>query len=232
MLLVMSAMMFGQNPGEKLIRGQAFADSVSTEGINVVNLVTKQSTVTDRSGRFSMYAKPDDLLVLSAVQFELRRYSIEEEDLQKDLLRIKMVPKITELNETVVNQYSHINSEALGIIPYGQKKYTPAERRLASAQSGPVDIIMNMFSGKTEMRQKEVVVERKEFLLEKLEYLYDDKFYIEKLKIPAGQIQAFKYYAVEDADFTAAVNAKEKTRGAFLLGKLAGQYLKLHTDEK
>lgn len=230
-VLLLSVTLHGQRDGEKLIHGQAFADSTSTAGINVVNLVTRQSTITDGAGRFSIYAKPDDLLVLSAVQFEVSRYSIEVSDMPKDLLRIKMTSKINELEETVVNQYSHINAEALGVIPAGQKKYTPAERRLAAAQSGPLDIILNAFSGKTAMRKKEIIVEQKERLLERLEYLYPDEFYV-KLKIPASQIQGFKFYVVEDVDFVATMTDKHKIRGSFLLGRLAAQYLKLGTDDQ
>jgi hypothetical protein len=221
-----------QQTSGKLIYGQAVADSASTEGINIVNLVTRQSTITDSSGKFSIVASVGDLLVLSAVQFEVARYIIEEEDLKKDLIRIKLISKINQLEETVVNQYSGINAEAMGIISAGQKKYTPAERRLAASQSGPVDIILNMFSGKTEMREKEIGIEKKEFLLKKLEYLYDDKFYVERLKIPQSQIQAFKYFAVEDEDFMTAINAKENNRAAFLLGKLADQFLQRSADEK
>ena len=209
------------------MRGQVFADSVSVEGINIVNLVTKQSATTDAAGGFSIYASVDDLLVLTSVQFEVRRYSIEEDDMAKDVIRIKMVPKINELNETVVNRYSHINAEAMGIIPAGQKKYTPAERRLAAAQSGPVDIVLNILSGKTEMRRKEVEVERKERLLQRLQYMYPDSLYTDQLKIPASHIQAFKYYVVEDRDFAATVIRNDKIVGSFMLAKLSGQYLKL-----
>jgi hypothetical protein len=54
----------------------------------------------------------------------------------------------------------HINAENLGIIPYNQKKYTAAERKLYTTRSGLLDRPLNWMSGRTAMLKK-VAVERK-----------------------------------------------------------------------
>lgn len=231
-LILLTALLIGASnlSAQSLIRGRVVSDSISVEGVNIVNLVTKSSTITDAQGRFSIAANAGDLLVFSAVQLEINRYTIEPEDINKDQLIIRMVGKINELEETVVNQYSHVNAEALGIIPYGQKKYTPAERKLASASSGPVDILVNMFSGRLDMRKKEVEVEKKERLLERLEILYKKSFYTATLKIPEGQIQAFRYFAVEDPDLATALKQRNSVQSTFILSDLARRFLLLTED--
>ena len=223
-LLLFSVQLFSQSNGEKLLRFKVISDSSSVEGINVINLVTEKTTVTASDGTFSIYAKQDDLLVLTAVNFEYKRKIIEEEDLKSDLIMIRMVSKVTQLDEVIVNQYPHMNPRDLGIVPKNQKIYTPAERRLYSAQTGPVDIIANLISGRTKQLKKELEVSKKEQLLEKMEFLYEDKYYTETLKIAPEYIDGFQYYLIEDAEFVTALKDRNKTMTMFLASKLAVKY--------
>lgn len=131
-------MTFGQTVGEKLIHGKIMTESGSIEGVNIVNLVNEKSTVSDSKGDFFILAKADDLLVFSSVNLEYYRRIIEEEDLKSGILILKMTSKTTELKEVVVNKHPEINAISLGISPKGIKHYTPAERKLYTATSGPL----------------------------------------------------------------------------------------------
>ena len=222
---------FGQTGTDVLIHGKVIADSTSTESINVVNLVNEKATITDRNGEFYILAKAEDLLVFSAVNFEYHRKSIEEEDLKKNPIFIKMIRKINQLDEVIVNEYPNITAEKLGIIPKGQKKYTPAERKLYAAQSGPVDILLNILSGRTNMLKKELEVEKKERFLAKVEVLYEDVYYTETLKIPQDYIKDFQHYLIDDAEFVSALNAKNKALIKFSMTKLAVKYKELVKPE-
>lgn len=227
-LFLLTQIAFGQTVGEKLIHGKIIADSSAVEGVDVVNLVNEKATITDRNGEFFILAKAEDLLVFSAMNLEFRRKLIDEEDLKSNLIIIKMIPKITELNEVIVNKKSN---EGISIIR-GQKTYTPAERKLYTARSGILDRPINWMSGRTAMLKKEVVVERKERLLSKMEVLYEDKFYIETLKIPSEYIRDFQYYCIEDKGFITEMLAKNKTMMVFLIGKLAVSYNLIIANEK
>ena len=222
---------FGQTRTDVLIHGKIIADSASVEGINVVNLVNEKATTTDKKGEFYILAKAEDLLVLSAVNFEFHRRSIEEADLKGNIVIIKMIPKVTQLDEVIVNEHPDITAEKLGIIPKGQKRYTPAERKLYTAQTGPVDILANIISGRTKMLKKEVEVEKKERLLAKVEVLYEDDYYTETLKIPQDYISDFQHYLIDDAEFVSAMNAKNKALIRFNMAKLAVNYKELVKPE-
>ena len=84
-----------------------------------------------------------------------------------------------------------------------------------------------MFSGRTKMLKGEVEIEKKEFMLEKISRLYEDSYFIDKLKIPPINIKGFQYYIIEDKEFVAALNSKNKTLATFLMGQLAVDYLEL-----
>ena len=212
--------LWSQDRNEKLLQGIIVADDALLLGIDVVNLGNEKVTVTNSKGEFSILAKADDILVFSSKSLEMRRVLIDEDDLNSGTITVNMYPKINELNEVIVKKNS---IEGVSIIP-GQKQYTPAERKLHTATSGLLDAPISWMSGRTAMLKKEVVVERKERLLDKIGILYEDKYYIETLKIPEIYIDDFQRYIIEDKEFTAALKVKNRTMMLFLISKLAVNY--------
>jgi len=211
---------WSQNQNEKLLHGIIAADDALLSGIEVVNLGNEKVTLTNSKGEFSILAKADDILVFSSKSLEMRRVLIDEDDLKSGIITVNMYPKITELNEVIVKKNP---IEGVSIIP-GQKQYTPAERKVYTATHGILDAPINWISGRTAMLKKEVVVERKERLLDKVGILYEDKYYIETLKIPEIYIDDFQRYIIEDTEFTAALKVKNRTMMLFLVSKLAVNY--------
>lgn len=215
---------FGQTEKIQEIRGKISADSVAVDRVNVLNLTSEKATVSDASGFFVLPVKTGDILVFSAVNLETLRKKIGLQDLSKDIIIIQMIPKSIILKEVVVNE-SAISAESLGIIPYGQKKYTPAERKLYTATSGGgIDGLLNAISGRKAMLKKEIAVEKKEQLLARIDVLFEDKYYTETLKIPSDYIKGFQYYCIDDVPFANALRAKNKTMMFFLIVKLAENY--------
>jgi hypothetical protein len=212
--------LWSQDRNEKLLQGIIAADDALLSGIDIVNLGNEKVTVTNSKGEFSILAKADDILVFSSKSLEMRRVLIDEDDLKSGTINVNMYPKINELNEVIVKK-SPI--EGVSIIP-GQKQYTPAERKLHTATSGILDAPISWMSGRTAMLKKEVAVERKERLLDKIGILYEDKYYIETLKIPELYIDDFQRYIIEDKEFTAALKVKNRTMMLFLISKLAVNY--------
>jgi len=211
---------WSQTSNEKLLHGKIVADSASVVVIDVVNLGNEKATVTNNKGEFSILAKADDILVFSSMTLEMKRMLVDEDDLKSETITIYMTPKINELNEVIVKKNA---AEGISIIP-GQKHYTPAERKLYTATSGLLDAPLNWLSGRTEMLKKEIIVERKERMLNKVGVLYDDKYYIQILKVPEIYIDDFQRYIIEDKEFTAALKVKNRTMMLFLISKLAVNY--------
>jgi hypothetical protein len=212
--------MWSQDRNEKLLQGIIAADDALLSGIDVVNLGNEKVTLTNSKGEFSILAKANDILVFSSKSLEMKRVLIDEDDLKSGTITVNMYPKITELNEVIVKKNP---IEGVSIIP-GQKQYTPAERKLHTATNGIIDAPISWMSGRTAMLKKEVVVERKERLLDKVGILYEDKYYIETLKIPEIYIDDFQRYIIEDKEFTAALKVKNRTMMLFLISKLAVNY--------
>ncbi|MFE3846570.1 carboxypeptidase-like regulatory domain-containing protein [Flavobacterium sp. LB3P45] len=224
---------FGQNNAEKEIQGKITAESVAVEGINVFNSRSQRGTVSDRDGFFSLFIKEGDILVFSAVNLVTLRKKVTKGDFLSNRIAIQMTTQSIPLKEIIVNESSKITAENLGIIPYGQKKYSPAERKLYTAtSSGGIDGLLNTISGRKAMLKKEIVVEKKENSLSRLEVLFENKYYTETLKIPSDYIRGFQYYCIEDAPFADALSTKNKTLTMFLIVSLAENYNKTIENEK
>lgn len=227
-LLFLTQFISGQTLGEKHILGKIVVDTVSVEGVNVVNARNDKATISNKKGVFSIVVKVGDILVLSAVNLETLRKKINAEDLKSEMLIFKMNPNTNHLKEVIVRENTQVNAVSIGILPKEAKKYTPAERKLYTATTGggivPLDPIINWISGRTTMLKKEVIVEKNEKLLLKLDGYYEDKYYTDVLKIPQEYIKGFQYYLIEDVDFVRALQEKNKTMTLFLVKGLARNY--------
>lgn len=225
----------GQSKVSKEILGQVFVKSVSTGSVNIINNTTQVATVSDENGKFSMLVRAGDVLVFSAVNLNPYKYRITNEDFGSALILINMTVKEVELNEVIVN--SAITAENLGIIPKGQKKYSPAERKLATAGdfkaisllgllggSMDIDPIINKINGRTKRLKKYVDVEKKENSIEQLGYLFEDSYYMDYLKIPSGHVNGFKVYIVENEYARTLLEKKDKSKLAVCMNELALKY--------
>jgi hypothetical protein len=222
---------FAQMDNGKKLRGKIIADSVAVDRITIENVTTDKTAFSDVNGFFTIAVKEGDVLVFTAVHLEGLRRKINKQDLLQEVITVMMLPKSIMLNEVIVNE-SSITAESLGIIPYGQKKYTPAERKLYTATSGGgIDGLLNAISGRKAMLKKEIVIEKKEQLLARIEVLFEDKYYIETLKIPIDYIRGFQYYCIDDISFANALRSKNKTMVMFLIVKLAENYNDIIADE-
>jgi len=234
---------FAQQQSPKQLNGKVTADAAVIEGVYVLNIKTDKVTITSQNGDFNIQAAVGDTLLFRAAQFNQTKMKLTAKDFEQGILLVKMIPTINELREVVVR--NDINATALGIIPKGQKSYSPAERKLytasdlnASATAGTMmggsvsaDPLLNWISGRTKMLKKEVEVEKKEFYIRQLENLFTIDYFVHKLKIPSEYVKGFEYYSVENEQFVAVLKSKNVTMAGFLLGELAFKYKQIIASE-
>jgi hypothetical protein len=237
MFLFLSSFIYSQEKNSaKNISGKILSNHNDSDGIYIVNKSTEKATVSNPRGFFEINASVGDTLLFSAVQYKGMKLAITQENFDKEMLLVKLEPLMHYLDEVKIMQFKNINAVSLGIISANTKHYSPAERKLYTAQGGEknqyglntrisVDGILNSLSGRTAMLEKEVEVEKKETLLQKIENLFENNYFIDGLKIPKEYVEGFKYFLVEDLDFSSFLNAKNKTMTKFVMGDLAVKYL-------
>ncbi len=235
--IIMPNVIIAQEFSSQILNGQVVASSSDLEGVNVVNLNTKKSTSTDNNGFFSITATICDTLVFSSIYFERFKRQVVAVDFSKNIILVRLTPSINQLKEVMVFQNKTINAVSLGIIPKGQKKYTPVERKLATASSSRfnpmgLDPILNLFSGRTAMLKKELEAEKKELLLRQIEEMFDKHFFITNLKIPEEYLEGFQHYILENTSFVSVLESKNKSLATFVMAELGIKYNKIIRDEK
>ena len=229
LILLQTATALGQF--SKTWRGKVVSDAADIEGIYVFNLKNKQATTTQKGGYFLIEGTIGDTLTLSGFQLKATKIALTQQNYTKELFFVKMEALVSYLDEVKINQYQNINALSLGILQKPAKEYTVAERRLFSANSGGgIDGLLNLISGRTKMLKKGIEVEKKEMALEKIDNLFDEKYFVETLKIPKDKIKGFEYYCVEDAKFNSVLRSKNKTMVKFLLIDLARNFLILQKE--
>jgi hypothetical protein len=242
--LSVSQITLGQASNSKEIQGQILGETPLISEVNIVNATTQFATISDADGKFSIVVKEGDVLVFSSINSVPVKHRIVAEDLVSNLLQVKITTRKIELKEVIVNKNANITAENLGIIPKGQKKYTPAERKLATAGdfkpisllgllggSMPLDPVINKINGRTKKLKENVEVEKKETNIEQLGHFFEEEYYIDYLKIPLEYIRGFKFYLVENPDVRMLLEKKEKSKLTLLMSELALKYNQINLSE-
>ena len=229
LLVCLPLLAFAQE--RKSLNGRVVADGAGIGGIFIINKSTGDEKKSDAQGNFTIEAKDGDVITAYSSKTEVRDFSISERSFQENPYIISVNTQAYELEEVVVEK--KVTSESLGLVPEGQKQYTPAERKLYGATSGfGIDVILNALSGRTKMLKRAVETEKKEMLMEKIGYVCTEDDIKTEYKIPEEYVQGFVYYIVEDKEFANAVRQGNDTMARFLMTGLATKYLKIIADEK
>ena len=208
--------------------------------VNIFNLRSDSNTASDEKGNFTIFVKVGDTLQFQSVQVETKKIALQTTDVSKSLFVVTLLPKVINLDEVEIPKYDNINAVALGILDKPAKKYTPAERKLRTAEElhwySPLlipvggmsfDGMLNAISGRTAMLKKELEIERKEKMMVKIEAQFNEEYFTENLKIPQEYYKGFLYYIVDDSLLIDHINSKDKNKAKFRMSELATQYLEL-----
>ena len=235
LILLLAQIVFSQN--DSIIKGKIIVETNDNEGITIINVSNKTNTISGNSGYFKIKAKVNDTIMFSAIHLVGKKHIITKKDFGRDLLFIRLEIYTRHIKEIMVTNADDITAESLGLVPKGQKKYTPAERRVKTAgdfngQFGlntafSIDPLLNAISGRTKQLKAELEVERKEFLQYKINANFDSELIMNQFHIPEDYVSGFVFYIVEDEELKAAAKAKNKTLISFRMSALAVDFLKL-----
>lgn len=224
-----------------LLHGRVISGDARVADAFVINKATGAEVKTDGFGNFTLAAKPGNRVVVYSPAIEVREFVLNDGSFSSTPYLLEVQQKSTELSEVTV---SRINPETLGIVPKGQKQYTVAERRVKTAGefkpewmmlmmggiSIPVDPIINAITGRTKMLKEALATERREFNLVKIGNIYTPQQITTQLHIPEELVDAFIFYAAEDAECLNAVNKNNKDFAKLRLMVLAEKYLSLQKE--
>ena len=227
--LVFLVFQFGFSQTEKLIQGRVLNGEFPLQGIEIVNLVTEKSTITDSNGRFSILAKVEDTLVLVSEKYDYKRLILDKEFLDKNNFTILLTQKPEQLEEVVViskisfpkikfdkNIASQLNIEKAAKNP---KPYCVYDGTIENG----IAMYINLPFG----RKKIPEIEFKELAKTN----YEEIFFINTLKLKPEEVALFLEFCDADPKSKTILNNNPLSLMDFILTKNI-EFKKLPTTEK
>lgn len=87
------------------ISGRVYVKSNELEGITVFNTSSKQGTITDENGRFTIEARINDVLEFSALQFKDFSIIVSQRIMDSKKMTAMLVEDVNKLDEVVILPY-------------------------------------------------------------------------------------------------------------------------------
>jgi hypothetical protein len=190
---------------EKPINGIVVCDDIPVQGIEVINLTTEKTTITNAGGTFSIGAKATDLLVFVSKNHYYKRISLEKEDIKKSTLKVTLTQKPEELEEVLITKP---NFKPQGLFSQEVADEIQLEKGLnrnRQVYDGTIEngadlkriggMILDLFIKKKETnKNSDVKVEFKELATTS----YEEDFFVNTLKLKPDEIALFLEFC--DAD--------------------------------
>ncbi len=223
MLLVCLPVMAQQR---QTLLGKVMANEAALPGAFIINKQTGEEVKSGQDGGFTVAAKAGDKLVVYSTGTDVREFYINADTFVNMPYVLAVEVKAEQLDEVVI-QKPAVTSESLGLVPEGQKTMTVAERRLHAASTGPLDIILNLLSGKKAKLKRELATERKEAAMDNLNGLVNEEEFAARYGIAPEQVQAFLFYVIDQPEIVKAVNQSNEGLLDVLLLETAAKYKEL-----
>lgn len=187
---------FGFSQTEKLIQAKVVCENFPLQGIEVLNLASKRTTISDSNGKFSILAKAKDTLMFVSKNYEYKRFLLKKEDLESNNLIISLTRKPEQLDEIII-----ISKVSFPKIKFDKNIANQLKLEKESNNPKPIGVYdgtipnglgmtINLSSGRKKIHQ----IEFKELTKKS----YNDSFYIETLKLKPEEIGLFIEFC--DAD--------------------------------
>jgi hypothetical protein len=221
---------FGYSQTEKTRKGKVVSENFPLQGVEILNLRSKKTTITDMNGDFSIEAKAKDTLMFIAKNYQYKKLILEKEHIEKTNLLISLIRKPEELEEVVV--ISKISFPKIKFDKNIASQLTIEKAAINRKPTGVYDgtiengmgITIPLFSGRKKIHQ----IEFKQ-LVKKTN---DENYYLEILKLKPEELGLFiEFCDADPKSKTVLENSNPLKILDFLLAKNV-EFRKLNASEK
>ncbi len=228
--------------GNTLLQGQIILDveGESPEGIEIVNTATSQKVTTDALGHFTIASQANDILQVSSVGFENRRYTVTNQNIQHQKMVIHLNEEMNTIAEVVVSSLQFTGNLAEDV-KNNQSKLKSYQSQQILAKVKPTDLTTgeliptnisqgyrSRFKRKTATQKKriEALAYRGEFeTQQQVQFYFDDDFYVHTLQIPLEEIENFIVYCFSKSNIKELAKSNKYAKVQLKLIELAPKYI-------
>jgi len=229
-LLLFSFFSFSQKERIKILRAVVVSDSIPVERVTVTNITAETVVITDDLGQFTIFAKEEDVIMITGVAFETKQIVLKSSDFNEMIFIIPISEKMNQLDEVKIGPYKlsgdlvydakrikvkpafkvelapidWSNIEITGVKPRAENMFMPTSSNAASVDLIKVGkLIADLFGSSSKKIYVEHKVDLEEFQTEIMKRFSDD-FFEKTLKISQIDRQLFINFS-----FSNEINEKQ-----------------------
>ncbi|MBJ6369645.1 carboxypeptidase-like regulatory domain-containing protein [Snuella sedimenti] len=103
LLLFSSLSIFGQTKERVDIQGRIFSEVNDIEGVTIYNTSSNKGTITNKDGKFTIAVTMNDIIEISALQFETVSITIDEAIVMSKTLKVQLIEQLNKLEAVTLN---------------------------------------------------------------------------------------------------------------------------------
>lgn len=218
-LFLFASSLYAQDLKRTEVSGKLIAVN-EVEGVTIFNSTSRKGTVANSQGFFILEVALNDILEISALQYESNTVIVNQDVMDSRLIRLFLVDKVNALNEVLLlsSQLSgnllldmknvkeakkmEINFGNLSELEFPEDEFTKVDNKIIKkdqltdglnvASILGINKLINRPKKKRSLPQEEVSLEKK------ISVKYPPSFFIQNYKIPSHQADAFIHYVVSN----------------------------------
>ncbi len=228
--LILSSILGYSQDNVTELTGSVKSSNIEASNILIINLNSRESTITNAKGEFSIEGKLNDTIKFAAIHYLTKEIVITDSILNQKTILIDLKEKVIDLDEVVILPHNLtgrvdldiktidtkpiINSSSLGLPKANIKVKTKNERLLFQADNGKlikfygiaatvnITKLLNKISGRTKKLKDHVSLDKHVKIENEIDNLYSKKILSEELGIPQTNIVGFLDFCVNHPDFS------------------------------
>ncbi|MBG26903.1 MULTISPECIES: hypothetical protein [Croceibacter] len=225
-LLFVNFTCIAQNSFE--LSGRVIAQTRDTLEVSVLNLSRETGVVTNEKGDFKIDVSIGENLYFSSIQFEPLEVEVTSTILEDPNYMVFLFPKINELQEVLLSSVDLIGIEEADIkniplqpylsaanlgLPQATKPLpTIEERRIYTASSGPLDLLINTLNGELKKLRKLNEWAKLDRLVVQGEQAMAVHYFEEYCGVPEAYISDFIYFCAQDDRYKPLLKQQDKLK--------------------
>ena len=190
-----------------LVDGFVESDSVQLQDIHILNLSTRQGTISNLNGQFRITVSVNDTLIFSGLQFHTLGLIVDEKIVEQKLLRIELKPKIEELSEIELKGHDldglfYIDTKRLRdslplvadeAVNFSNQGYDdPTSSNYVVPSANILNLVSMVGKKKRKENRKEAMLDQKKKQApQQLREELGDEVFVQHMGIPKGHIDEF-----------------------------------------
>lgn len=206
-----------------LLRGKIIIAGPEETSIHIINSTQNTGTTSVPGGAFEIRVRENDTLFFTAVQYERQVIIISPEVYQEKFLTVVLVEAVNQMEEvnisnlkltgrlsTDLDEIKTVNKYKLGIPLSTKPLPTQQDRRIYTATSTSLDLLLNVLSGRLKKLKEEREISQLVALIRRAEESLPDDFYTEFLGLRENEVVNFLYYCAENSDLRKELSSRNK----------------------